>query len=279
VKDSFGFWFHTLASYEKTNWIDLLSAFSKVPSLVPQLSPKYDDYVSSFCKQEECKTLPSCLRDVYSHISRSFLSPILHSIPSISLIPTIETTQYPNSSSILPTAHFCDGIKYVSSISGGYLQHQESTICLIVGGTELEYSRVRYGELCVETCVANERKEEEEAAAEKKETREKEEGEKETEITRNTRQVTHSSLIKYTPPQHMLVTMSFTEERPLRQSVYDFIERTGACVEILFEEQTCSFEGYEQEAWKDGMEEVEEWREMKGTEDEEPLGPRFTRIC
>ncbi|GKT36151.1 hypothetical protein ADUPG1_009171 [Aduncisulcus paluster] len=321
IKDKLDNWVHVIEANEEIlmiELIDLVISLSKVPSIVPQLSPKYDGHIVLHCKQEGCVTLPLYLQNVYSHISRSFLSPILHSIPSISLIPTIETTQYPNSSSILPTTHFCDGIKYVSSISGGYLQHQESTICLIVGGTELEYSRVRYGELCVETCVANERKEEEEAAAEEKETREKEEGEKETEITRNTRQVTHSSLIKYTPPQHMLVTMSFTEERPLRQSVYDFIERTGACeteitrntrqvthsslikytppqhmlvtmsfteerplrqsvydfiertgacVEILFEEQTCLFEAYEQEAWKEGMEEVEEECKMKRSQE------------
>ncbi|GKT33212.1 hypothetical protein ADUPG1_007194 [Aduncisulcus paluster] len=249
--------------------INLIISLSKVPSIVPHISPKYDDSIVYYCNTQECITLPSYLQNVYSHISSLLFPSLLHSIPSISLIPTIETTQYPNATSLLPTTHFCDGVKYVSSISAGYLQHQEiSTICLIVGGTELEYSRLRYGELCVETCVANERKEEEEAAAEEKETREKEEEEKEEgegEITRNTRQVTHSSLIKYTPPQHMLVTMSFTEERPLRQSVYDFIERTGACVEILFEEQTCSFEGFDQEAWKEGMEEVEEETDMKGS--------------
>ncbi|GKT32741.1 hypothetical protein ADUPG1_006819 [Aduncisulcus paluster] len=289
VKDKLDDWLHVIEANEKIfmmELIDLVISLSKVPSIVPQLSPKYDDHIALHCKREECITLPSYLQNVYSHIS-SFLFPsLLHSIPSISLIPTIETTQYPNATSLLPTTHFCDGVKYVSSISAGYLQHQEiSTICLIVGGTELEYSRVRYGELCVETCVANERKEEEEAAAEKetreKEEEEKEEEEKEKEITRNTRQVTHSSLIKYTPPHHMLVTMSFTEERPLRQSVYDFIERTGACVEILFDEQTCSFEGFDQEAWKEGMEEVEEEckmirsQESSGCEDLGDFYPAF----
>ncbi|GKT27648.1 hypothetical protein ADUPG1_013948 [Aduncisulcus paluster] len=70
--------------------------------------------------------------------------------------------------------------------------------------------------------------------------------------------INHSSLIQYTPPQHLLVKMTFTEERSMRQSMYDFIEQTGAGVEVLFDDQTHSFEGYNQYGWKEGMEKLEE---------------------
>ncbi|GKT36576.1 hypothetical protein ADUPG1_009516 [Aduncisulcus paluster] len=73
--------------------------------------------------------------------------------------------------------------------------------------------------------------------------------------------LTHSSLIQYTPPpQHMLVKMPFDDERSLRQSVYDLIEHTGGGVEVMFEQGSlcCSFEEYDQEAWRIGMEDIEE---------------------
>ncbi|GKT22634.1 hypothetical protein ADUPG1_012180 [Aduncisulcus paluster] len=72
----------------------------------------------------------------------------------------------------------------------------------------------------------------------------------------------HTFLIQYTPPQHMLVMMPFDEGRSLRQSVYDLIECTGGGVEMLFEQGSCySFEEYDQEAWRKGMEEEEEEEE------------------
>eukprot|EP00764_Aduncisulcus_paluster_P002532 gnl/Carplike_NY0171/1374_a1867_314.p1 GENE.gnl/Carplike_NY0171/1374_a1867_314~~gnl/Carplike_NY0171/1374_a1867_314.p1 ORF type:complete len:125 (-),score=30.31 gnl/Carplike_NY0171/1374_a1867_314:164-538(-) len=68
----------------------------------------------------------------------------------------------------------------------------------------------------------------------------------------------HTFLIQYTPPQHMLVMMPFDEGRSLRQSVYDLIECTGGGVEMLFEQGSCySFEEYDQEAWRIGMEDIE----------------------
>ncbi|GKT29324.1 hypothetical protein ADUPG1_001149, partial [Aduncisulcus paluster] len=46
------------------------------------------------------------------------------------------------------------------------------------------------------------------------------------------------------------------EERSLRQSLYDFVEQTSAGVELLFDEQTCSFEGYDQDEWRKEMEDL-----------------------
>ncbi|GKT20470.1 hypothetical protein ADUPG1_011729, partial [Aduncisulcus paluster] len=59
------------------------------------------------------------------------------------------------------------------------------------------------------------------------------------------------------------VKMPLDDERSLRQSVYDLIERTGGGVEVMFEQGSlcCSFEEYDQEAWRIGMEDIEE--EMK----------------
>ncbi|GKT21999.1 hypothetical protein ADUPG1_012033 [Aduncisulcus paluster] len=48
--------------------------------------------------------------------------------------------------------------------------------------------------------------------------------------------IKYSSLFQYTVPRHMLVTIPLGNERVMRQSVYDFIERTGAAVEILFDD-------------------------------------------
>ncbi|GKT26177.1 hypothetical protein ADUPG1_013264 [Aduncisulcus paluster] len=175
-------------------------------------------------------------------MARSFLVEILYLTPSISLIPSIEISLTPELDEYYVATH----------------------VCLIGSGKDVYSSVVQFDSLRGKTLKLK-----------------KIIFPLGKEITRNTRQVTHSSLIKYTPPQHMLVTMSFTEERPLRQSVYDFIERTGACVEILFEEQTCSFEGFDQEAWKEGMEEVEEEckmirsQESSGCEDLGDFYPAF----
>ncbi|GKT27639.1 hypothetical protein ADUPG1_009517, partial [Aduncisulcus paluster] len=60
----------------------------------------------------------------------------------------------------------------------------------------------------------------------------------------------HSSLLKLSSLKQFIVTMDLRDTRSIISKAYDFIECTSACVEVLFEEETCSFEGYDQNAWE-----------------------------
>ncbi|GKT34309.1 hypothetical protein ADUPG1_007680 [Aduncisulcus paluster] len=85
--------------------------------------------------------------------------------------------------------------------------------------------------------------------------------------TQSSHVISHSSLIQYTPPQHLLVKMGFDEERSLRQSAYDLIERTGGGVEALFDAKTYSFEGFDRDRWEREM----EMERVSGEEEENEI--------
>ncbi|GKT37074.1 hypothetical protein ADUPG1_009930 [Aduncisulcus paluster] len=67
-------------------WSKLISMFSTVPSLVPLISPKYD------VKMMKSRFFDRYFSNISSHIASSYLPKLLHSIPPVSLIPSIETS-------------------------------------------------------------------------------------------------------------------------------------------------------------------------------------------
>ncbi|GKT27176.1 hypothetical protein ADUPG1_013657 [Aduncisulcus paluster] len=210
----------------------LISMLSTVTSLVPQLSPKYDAKME-WCKEEwYCSTqiYNQYLSNISSFVSSSYLSSTLfHSVPMVSFLPSIETSLCPEKDGYSYASHVCSVMNLHKTIP-----HRKNKISCyhdIISGKEMQIQHVL-----------------------------KRDGSSSQDI------LTHSSLIQYTsPPQHMLVKMPFDDERSLRQSVYDLIEHTGGGVEVMFEQGSlcCSFEEYDQEAWRIGMEDIEEEEESE----------------
>ncbi|GKT28008.1 hypothetical protein ADUPG1_000353 [Aduncisulcus paluster] len=207
-------------------WSKLISMLSTVPSIIPQLSPKYDAKMLWFREKWYC-SIPSYnqyLSNISSFVSSSYLSSTLfHSVPMVSFLPSIETSLCPEKDGYSYASHVCSVMNLHKTIP-----HRKDKISCyhdIISGKEMQIQHVL-----------------------------KRDGSSSQDI------LTHSSLIQYTsPPQHMLVKMPFDDERSLRQSVYDLIERTGGGVEVMFEQGSlcCSFEEYDQEAWRIGMEDIE----------------------
>ncbi|GKT26363.1 hypothetical protein ADUPG1_013333, partial [Aduncisulcus paluster] len=188
----------------------------------------------------------------------------LKSIPSISIIPPIVTLKSPSSDGYIFATHVCSGMGRVKA------SHEKCKIPSyynVLTGSEIKCRCLDFGRVCYTIDEFKVKDTVSEAADEI----EKDEKEKVTSDTSNPElpQTVHSSLIQYTHPQHLLVKMTFTEERSMRQSMYDFIEQTGAGVEVLFDEQTHSFEGYNQYGWKEGMEIIVEEEEEENVHEEE----------
>ncbi|GKT35065.1 hypothetical protein ADUPG1_008300 [Aduncisulcus paluster] len=232
VKHLLDGWFEVLKQHEWgiKYWSKLISMLSTVPSLVPQLSPKYDTDILWCREKRYCSTqiYNQYLSNISSFVSSSYLSSTLfHSVPMVSFLPSIETSLCPEKDGYSYSSHVCSVMNLHKTIP-----HREDKISCyhnIISGKEMQIQHVL-----------------------------KRDGSSSQDI------LTHSSLIQYTsPPQHMLVKMPFDDERSLRQSVYDLIEHTGGGVEVVFEQGSlcCSFEEYDQEAWRIGMEDIEE--EMK----------------
>ncbi|GKT14197.1 hypothetical protein ADUPG1_010437, partial [Aduncisulcus paluster] len=200
-------------------WFNLISMLSTVPSLVPHLSPKYDAKMLR-CKEEwYCSTqiYNQYLSNISSFVSSSYLSSTLfHSVPMVSFLTSIETSLCPEKDGYSYASHVCSVMNLHKTIP-----HRKDKISCyhdIISGKEMQIQHVL-----------------------------KRDGSSSQDI------LTHSSLIQYTSsPQHMLVKMPFDDERSLRQSVYDLIEHTGGGVEVMFEQGSlcCSFEEYDQEAWR-----------------------------
>ncbi|GKT35374.1 hypothetical protein ADUPG1_008547 [Aduncisulcus paluster] len=210
-------------------WFNLISMLSTVPSLVPQLSPKYDAKML-WCKGESyCSTqiYNQYLSNISSFVSSSYLSSTLfHSVPMVSFLPSIETSLCPEKDGYSYSSHVCSVMNLHKTPDPSQYQDKISCYHDIISGKEMQIQHVL-----------------------------KCDGSSSQDI------LTHSSLIQYTsPPQHMLVKMPFDDERSLRQSVHDLIERTGGGVEVMFEQGSLcySFEEYDQEAWRKRMEDIEE---------------------
>ncbi|GKT35888.1 hypothetical protein ADUPG1_008953 [Aduncisulcus paluster] len=270
-----------------------------VPSIVPDLSPKYDDVYMN-CKIDSIFDVIKYISNVCSYISSSHFSNLLHAIPMISMIPSLETSSSPDSDGFMYASHICSGMEMVQTLR----THEEKRICFddyddlddvwndmfgkekiivdkesgnvivtrekmlyynIITGEEIQIFKkcLKNGPLCWVSRQTNSYLMDEE----------EKDGKDSPFFTCHPchpRRVKHSSLIQYTPPQHLLVQMSFDEERSLRQSVYDLIEQTGCGVEALFDDRVpcCSFEGYDQDAWRETMEDIHDEEEEEYEEED-----------
>ncbi|GKT32544.1 hypothetical protein ADUPG1_006676 [Aduncisulcus paluster] len=216
-------------------WSYLIAKLSTVPSLVPQVSLKYDAKMTQF------SMFYVYLFNIYSYLSTYYLPKLLHSIPPVSLIPSIETSLCPEKDGYSFASHVCCVMNL--KIDDENVGRAYFVNIITKKRTEKErksHQIIKRGSVCV-----NEKKED---------------------------RIQLSSIIQYTPPQHLLVKMPLDEERALRQSVYDHIEFTGGEVESLFDPDDTfqgQFEGYDQEEWREGMIMVEETGEEEGEEEEE----------
>ncbi|GKT33377.1 hypothetical protein ADUPG1_007306, partial [Aduncisulcus paluster] len=260
------------------NWGKLISMFSTVPSLVPLISPKYD------VKMMESRFFDRYFSNISSYIASSCLAKLLHSIPPVSLIPSTETFLYPEKDGYSYASHvccqmsveidaefincdvfdYCDVFNYCFSTN----LNKTSVVNIITKKEMTDQQIIQRGRLCFGT-----KDEHPDDVVGKWQFSVLYNGEKEDKYDHSIpfhRQyrIKHSSIIQYTPPQHLLVKMPFDEERSLRQSVYDFVEHTGGGVESLFDHEMCnvSFEGYDQESWREGMEILEEEEEEEEEE-------------
>ncbi|GKT35210.1 hypothetical protein ADUPG1_008414 [Aduncisulcus paluster] len=338
VKDLLDVWF-TVIKKKKHKWgikpwPQLISMFSTVPSLVHCISPKYD------VKMMKSWFFDRYFSNISSYIASSCLSKLLHSIPPVSLIPSIETSLCPEKDGYSYASHVCcqmsvetdadfincDVFNYRFSTSRMsveidddfsnwrfYNLNKTSVVNIITKKEMTDQQIIQRGRLCFGTKdehpddVGKRRfsslgieepshtlssmmgtmkkgsinshihdKMLDGPSSQKKQStlmgkKQEAEEEKNSIISfEHNYRIKHSSIIQYTPPQHLLVKMPFDEERSLRQSVYDFVEHTGGGVESLFDHEMCnvSFEGYDQESWREEMEILEEEEEEKGEEEE-----------
>ncbi|GKT33206.1 hypothetical protein ADUPG1_007190 [Aduncisulcus paluster] len=170
------------------------------------------------------------LSNICSFVSSSYF----RSVPMIAFIPSIETSLCPKKDGYSYAFHVCSAIELHKTIP--YYEPKDSCFYDIITGKEMQIQ--------IQHVL-------------------KRDGSSSQDI------LTYSSLIQYTLPQHMLVKIPLDDERSLRQSVYDLIERTGGGVEVMFEQGSlcCSFEEYDQEAWRKRMKKVKQKRgrgESKG---------------
>ncbi|GKT29758.1 hypothetical protein ADUPG1_014181 [Aduncisulcus paluster] len=214
-------------------WVILIQNFSTFPSLIPRLSPKFDDSVD-YCRfQDDLSNIPKYYDNVSKYISTTFPNVVssmisfyypsfIRSMPMVSMIPSIETTLSPDSDGFLYYAsHIYSGMEIVRTFKK---QSEDLYYNIITGEAFKCYKCIQRGSLCCSL------EEEEEGKVKGKDYSSS------SEPNHRKGLIPPSSLIQYTsPPQHMLVKMPFDDERSLRQSVYDLIERTGGGVEVMFE--------------------------------------------
>ncbi|GKT27675.1 hypothetical protein ADUPG1_000128, partial [Aduncisulcus paluster] len=239
VKHLLDGWFKVIKRKECTTgiiyWSKLIYMLSTVPSLVLQLYPKYDTDMI-WCREHEksyysTHSYNQYLSNICSFISSSYLSStILHSVPMVSFIPSIETSLCPKKDGYSYASHVCSVMNLLKTPNPSQSQ-KDKISCYhdIITGKEIQIQ--------IQHVLKRDR-------------------------SSSQHLFTYSSLIQYTLPQHMLVKIPLDDERSLRQSVYDLIERTGGGVEVMFEQGSlcCSFEEYDQEAWRKRMKKVKQKR-------------------
>ncbi|GKT16331.1 hypothetical protein ADUPG1_010896, partial [Aduncisulcus paluster] len=230
--------------------LSIIANLSDTTCLIPQLSPKYDCFMMRCYGGDLGKLVFYENRKYFTNVmsfiasSSSHSSNLLHSIPMISMIPSLETSLSPDSDGFMYASHICSGMKFVRSQKhfAPRTHFYINFIDNIMNGTSIESKYVKKaGPICE---LLDDDKDDETYPL-----------------------IKHSSVIQYTP-QHLLVSTPFYswDVGFLMQSTYDLIEDTGCGVEILFDEKVpCrSFEGYDQDAWRKTMEVVVHGREEEG---------------
>ncbi|GKT31690.1 hypothetical protein ADUPG1_006067 [Aduncisulcus paluster] len=216
-------------------WLDFFAVMSEHTSIIPQISPKYDEKVwwgLKYCPYgADSYSIDQYSLNIASYVSTLNTWKYLHSIPFICLIPTIELSLTPDFSNEFHVATmFSIGIYFnfpgIKRALFEFNIREAFSFCSVFSGASSDLKHLRTMEhkysFYYETPLLS--------------------GSPDL-----SDYITHSSLLQYKPLRRILAFLPIAEERPLRQSICDFIEQTGAGVELLFDDATISFDGYEQE--------------------------------
>ncbi|GKT36962.1 hypothetical protein ADUPG1_009834 [Aduncisulcus paluster] len=231
-------WFQTASSSGSTSlyndWMILLASFSRVPELIPKISPKYDVEMRRCWKICRAKMpfpgLEDYCENILHHAERFLFHSLLQRIPAISLIPSLKIDMIdklqPTDVKFAKTVHIigmqCIIPNFFTKLFDTKIFHvahlyKEGVICK-AGVPLLSISnKLKKGRKASESIIH------------------------------------YSDLIQYTPPQHLQVSVAYSDERSMIHSVHHFIENTSACVEALFDAETIQFEGFDQEEWEKRM--------------------------
>ncbi|GKT32819.1 hypothetical protein ADUPG1_006881 [Aduncisulcus paluster] len=221
IKDYLDLWFERIVDGYKLRhktdpirWSILFALLSTNSSLIPYLSPKYDETViwSTWNNPHRSKDFLSQKLHQYplnvsSYLSTSHAQKYFHSIPFVCLIPTIET---------ISSQLFC-----------GFFSSKKQFACHIPLGIKVIFLYQRDEDHRAEFYYSFAG-----ASADLKSLKTVKYvyqfGRKNEDIKDLPEYITHSSLIRYKPAHHILTFMKSDEERSLRHSLYDFVEQTSA---------------------------------------------------
>eukprot|EP00764_Aduncisulcus_paluster_P002239 gnl/Carplike_NY0171/1327_a1799_546.p1 GENE.gnl/Carplike_NY0171/1327_a1799_546~~gnl/Carplike_NY0171/1327_a1799_546.p1 ORF type:complete len:916 (+),score=142.91 gnl/Carplike_NY0171/1327_a1799_546:33-2780(+) len=263
-------WF-SIAIEKKHQWgmvycVRLIAMLSEVPSLIPHLTSLYANMQSyqSFMKIWKDKFVGKKDIDTYfkncvfSQVSDWELLRLLHSAPLISIMPYLEITEIKSLFSD-SEEYIVDGMTKCGHNCSLHIFHliKFYTSSMISKGLETTHTQTKYIidiiENSLSKCTDIEILLRDSSFLEPH----KEEEEKQSDEKSSNSSIDNSGCflpwysclrhVHYIPLQHFVVRMPHSMERSTRQFMYDFIELTGAGVEALFDERTCSFEGFDQD--------------------------------
>ncbi|GKT17308.1 hypothetical protein ADUPG1_011080 [Aduncisulcus paluster] len=219
-------------------WAQLISVFASVTSFIPKLSPIYDDRMARCRMVEDIMTDKDCrnlilfryLLKVSYYISTSCFLKLFRSssIAIINMVPSIELSHGRDSD--MCTVN-CFGMEIVCTLnSKEYLFFHNG-----ISRKYMDWKCIKRGPICGSSLNT-------------------EDGD---ESSSSSCRIQHSSLIQYTPPQRLVVSMPIKGALILIQNFYDFIERTGCGVELLFEDKITHY------SYRTIHEELEEERHLR----------------
>ncbi|GKT24091.1 hypothetical protein ADUPG1_012626 [Aduncisulcus paluster] len=203
-------------NYRGEYWYIMVTKFSSVQTLIPQLSPEIYGYMRN------CYILQVLLEFLYniiSHVAKSYISKHLHDIPMISVIPSMKTSPSLEFNGLNYATRFYTDMRFLVDLPFSDLGKRRNFTSL--RGKELKpdclaetnYFDIMSGTLIDFKCLDD-----------------KDEANSHIYMP-------EYSFIKYSlPSKKILATIPIEKERELKQSMYDLIESTSAGVEIFFQD-------------------------------------------
>ncbi|GKT37019.1 hypothetical protein ADUPG1_009883 [Aduncisulcus paluster] len=207
-----------------SQWFRLISMLSSDPSIIPFLSPKFDDSMKWIWdnKATQQPDYDRYVSNVAAYVSRKFFIPLISSVPMVSMIPVLETSISPDSGEYEYVSRICSVMEFTKSLKGTHFFLDFSLVNVITGVAIQHKTKICVrGQICCE--IPKKQRDAEESCKPD-----------ESKLFIEKDSINHSSLMLYTAPRHMTISMPVEDERHLRQSVYDSIEQSGAGVEVLF---------------------------------------------
>ncbi|GKT31509.1 hypothetical protein ADUPG1_005927 [Aduncisulcus paluster] len=226
IKDLLDDWFEALKKDQSDlsvieSWFILVDTLSSVSILEDQISSKFDSQLT-WCKNRwkfypiQYEKVVTQSISMLSYYGSLYFSKLLHTVPIVLLIPSIETSLCPEKDGYSYASHICFAMKFEITVP----QKENSVIHFnIINQKEMKvrcvYSSI--GSCNYELdCLRNEQ-------------------EPQGKSFFPSRRIVRNSILQFNSPEKKLVKVSFTEERSVRQSIYDFIEKTSCGVETFFD--------------------------------------------